>query len=68
MILIKNGQVCKLVNIKPYGDFGSRPIDEMECPLNYESSCESASGGSACGRFFGETIVDGLPYCLCLIE
>lgn len=51
--------VTRPVKAKRYGSEGLLPVDRQSCPYRGSASCVSASGGSYCGGYGGDTPIKG---------
>jgi len=58
---------CELIRIKKFSGCGQIPILPSLCPIdkNNSYSCESGSGGSLCGYYYGDIILYEKDYVLC---
>lgn len=47
------------IKARRFGSEGLMPVDKYHCPYRGTASCVSASGGSYCGGYGGDTPIKG---------
>ena len=52
-------EITRPVKARRYGSEGLMPVDKHSCPYRGAASCVSASGGSYCGGYGGDTPIRG---------
>lgn len=54
-----NNEITRAVKAKRHGHEGLMPVNKHSCPYNGTAMCVSASGGSYCGGYGGDTPIKG---------